>query len=526
MAPDVADLPRELYEAAIRAKAADSPAGFAAAPAGAYRRGSGGFVPEPRPGCTVLAQPYPITSLTREAALLQDELGGRCPEFAAVPIATLHLTVADLISRDEYASLAWGEREEFCAKAARILTECYFPEDATGTVAGVGVFPSVVIALVSFTPVVYQALMTAREAVYAGLGLSRLRPFTGHITLGYVEIPADAPADQHVRAEHAVLAARQAHAIATGLNMLWEKNLLDSLIERAQLRKAKITVCMGNPKSPHVLDRLVEEEMRENRPATGRGFIHRNVETLVERLALAGNPSAFKVLLFEHYPTFAVLIFDDKIFVYPYAYQVLGNTSPIFQIWDTGSPEAEFFKAHGERVLSDAVPALDVVRIRQDPGFYSPTWRNAAVFAVPAADTELYRIGSATWGYDIWRRCEIAVPAGYPDLRKHVGEAANFGFHVTLADALYFSSDAEIERIRAELRMLTEEFSPLWLTSFVLADQFQDPSALVLRVSDEGGVLEAIHHELVARMYSLAISSTFKAGTTGNGYLVATRERD
>jgi hypothetical protein len=99
-------------------------------------------------------------------------------------------------------------------------------------------------------------------------------------------------------------------------------------------------------------------------------------------------------------------------------------------------------------------------------------------------------------------------------LRSYVGEAANFGFHVTLADALYFSNDAEIERIKAELRMLTEEFAPLWLTSFDLVDQFQDPNAIVLRVADESGELEAIHHELVTRMYSLAISSTFKAGKT------------
>lgn len=62
--------------------------------------------------------------------------------------------------------------------------------------------------------------------------------------------------------------------------------------------------------------------------------------------------------------------------------------------------------------------------------------------------------------------------------------------------------------------MLTEEFPPLWLTSFDLADQFQDPNVFVLRVLDEGGALEAIHHELVARMYGLAISSTFKAGRT------------
>lgn len=172
--------------------------------------------------------------------------------------------------------------------------------------------------------------------------------------------------------------------------------------------------------------------MGESRPATGRAFIQRNVQSLVERLELAGNPHTFKVLLFEHYPTFAILIFDDKIFVYPYAYQVLGNTSPIFQIRDTGAPEAEFFKAHAQRVLNDAVPALDVVRIRRNPGFYSGTWKSAAVFLIPEEDTDLYRTGSAILGYDIWRQCEVAVPMGFPDLRSYVGEAANFGFHVTL----------------------------------------------------------------------------------------------
>jgi hypothetical protein len=99
-------------------------------------------------------------------------------------------------------------------------------------------------------------------------------------------------------------------------------------------------------------------------------------------------------------------------------------------------------------------------------------------------------------------------------LRPYVGEAANFGFHITLADALYFSNESEIERIRAELRMLSEEFPALWLTSFNIADKFQVPNATVLRVSDASGTLEAIHHELVSRVYSLAISSAFKAGRT------------
>lgn len=314
--------------------------------------------------------------------------------------------------------------------------------------------------------------------------------------------------------EQLVRVASNITLIATGLNMLWEKNILDLLIERAQSRQAQVTVCLGNTRSPHVLDRLIEEEMNENRPATGRAFINRNVQTLVERLALAGNPSTFRVLLFEHYPTFAILIFDDKIFVYPYAYQVLGNTSPILQIRDNGAPEAEFFKAHAQRVLNDAVPATDIVGIRQNSGFYSSEWRSAAVFLIPEEDTDLYQAGSAILGFDIWNQRDISNPVGAADMRSYVGEASDFGFHITLADALYFSAEADIERIRAELRMLSEEFRPFWLEAFDFADRFQDPDALVLRVSDGSGTMEAIHYELVSRVYSLAISSSYKAGRT------------
>lgn len=210
-----ADLPHDKYEEAIRSRSAEPPAGFAATPAGAYRRQAGGFVPEPRPGCAVLANPYPITSLAEETASIQDQLCEACPGFAAVPIATLHLTVAELIARQAYAGLVAGEREKYCAAAARICAAWRFPPGSAGTIAGLGVFPSVVVALVSFTPAAYQALMTVREAIHAELGLSPPWPFIGHLTLGYVEISASAPAVQRERAENAVGTARRALAQRT-----------------------------------------------------------------------------------------------------------------------------------------------------------------------------------------------------------------------------------------------------------------------------------------------------------------------
>jgi 2'-5' RNA ligase len=210
------DMAYDQYEEVIRKMASDLPRDFAGAPAGAYRRDAGGgFAPEPRPGCTVLAGPYPITSIKTEMALLQNQLRGQCPEFAGVPTGTLHMTVADLKAGKEYLGLAADERVELCAEAARILDGHRFPHNTAGTIAGIGVFPSVVIALISFSPAAYQAVMAARDAIHTGLGLCPQFPFVGHITLGYVEIPADARATQRARAKKAVASARQAFARST-----------------------------------------------------------------------------------------------------------------------------------------------------------------------------------------------------------------------------------------------------------------------------------------------------------------------
>jgi hypothetical protein len=158
------------------------------------------------------------------------------------------------------------------------------------------------------------------------------------------------------------------------------------------------------------------------------------------------------------------------------------------------------------------------VKARQDPRFYSAKWQSAAIFAIPEPDTQLYQAGSAVLGYDIWRGAEILSSADHSFVRQHVGDAANFGFHLTLADALFFCNPAMIERVRAELRWLAEKFSPVSLTSIYVDENIQDPTAAVLRASDNSGTLEALHHELVSRVYSIAISSGFRAGRPGKRY--------
>ena len=83
--------------------------------------------------------------------------------------------------------------------------------------------------------------------------------------------------------------------IATGLNLIWEKRIVDVLVERAKTGKAKITICMGNPFSPHVLDGLIEEETTGEHAPVGREGIERNVKALLQQLDLEGNHAGFSL---------------------------------------------------------------------------------------------------------------------------------------------------------------------------------------------------------------------------------------
>jgi hypothetical protein len=302
--------------------------------------------------------------------------------------------------------------------------------------------------------------------------------------------------------------AKRIKLVATGLNLIWEKHILDMMLQRAQTGDAEVTICLGNPYSPHVEDRLIEEEIGDNRPPVGREGIIKSAEALVERLARAGNPTNFKVLLFEHYPTFATLIFDDEIFIYPYAYQVLGNLSPIFHLIDDGGEVANFFVRNVTRIITDAVPARDVLLRRKTSNYFSDSWIAAAVYIVPEENDAFYRLGSEILGYDI-RKGQIVECGRFEKLRPYVGVASEFGFHATLADALYFATQSEINRVEAELRMLAKDFCPFLLSGLCIVDGIDERGDIVIGCEDLSGTLEALHHEIVNRVYKTAISSYY-----------------
>jgi Protein of unknown function (DUF1045) len=311
--------------------------------------------------------------------------------------------------------------------------------------------------------------------------------------------------------------AKKITLIATGLNLIWEKHILDLLIERAKSGDAIVTICLGNPFSPHVEDRLIEEEMQGNRPVLGREGVLRNIRSLVERLDGAGNPPNFSLVLFESYPTFATLIFDQDLFIYPYAYQVLGNTSPIFHFQDNGNEESKFFVTNAERIIRDSISAKDVISRKINPKFFSDNWIAAAIYIIPNENTPLYQFGATILGYDVWKQqvLEADKESFSSKIRPYVGEASQYGFHATMADALFFATDAEIDRVEAELRMLANDFSPFILSKIRIEDR-QNEGNIVMLCDDESGSAEALHFELISRIYRIAISSFYLADKTQN----------
>ena len=329
---------------------------------------------------------------------------------------------------------------------------------------------------------------------------------------------ASYPRSQHPEfysaVEHLASRAKRITLAATGLNLIWQKNILDMLVDRAQKGETEVTICLGNPFSPHVEDRLVEEEMRDNRAPVGRSGIINNALALVERLEKAGNPLNFKVLLFEHYPTIATLVFDDDIFLYPYAYGTLGNLSPMFHLHNDGGEVSSFFLRNLERVVTDAVPAHDVLHHRRMSGYSSPSWTAAAVFAIPDESDPLYIMGSSVLNYDIRHMSEVASPQ-FAMLEKYVGDARSFGFHLTLADALYFATESAVDRVEAEVRTLAKEFPSFVLSGLRVVDGIDERGDVVLVCDDESGITEALHHEMVSRVYPMAISSYYISGGAG-----------
>jgi hypothetical protein len=138
-----------------------------------------------------------------------------------------------------------------------------------------------------------------------------------------------------------------------------------------------------------------------------------------------------------------------------------------------------------------------------------------AVYVVPPSESDLYRFGSQILRYDVHEKKTPEVAAWFNPLaklrrplREAVGAAGEFGFHLTVADALYCANQEDIHLIREEVKFAAQEFDPFTIRLTIEKD-FPNSKGIALVCQDASGTLEALHHEMVARVYRKAIASNY-----------------
>lgn len=306
--------------------------------------------------------------------------------------------------------------------------------------------------------------------------------------------------------------------IGTGLAILFEDPFRMAIMDRAAKGSCKLEIYLADPASPAVEMRLIEEELGIIKPPVGKSGLLKHLNTLLTIWQDKGYPNTIKIGLFTHYPTFALIIIDTEYFIYPYGYATLGNFSPVLSF----SKEVlahrdviDFLDNHYELVKAHAIDAKkafdfgrkDIIRRRN---FDIKDLQPFALYFIPPVTSDLYQFGTNVLGYDI-RSGNLQESVW----SKQLGTAQEFGFHLTLCDALYLLNEAEVKSIEAEITFLLKNFRPFDLQDLHLESGFPDANSISIRVEDQSGSLEALHHEIVHRVYRRAAASNYELGLAG-----------
>jgi hypothetical protein len=300
--------------------------------------------------------------------------------------------------------------------------------------------------------------------------------------------------------------ARRIVLIGTGINILHHDSVLLNLIARTNEAACHLEVYVANPYSPAVETRLVEEETGDIKPRIGKNGIISLLKTLLEKQSGMENPLNFTLKLFSNYPTLSLYILDDEYFIYPYGYALLGTRSPVAHYSKKNpahQPMIDFLEGQYRRVKSASVEAKLVLDLHSGNTVDVDKLIPFAVYFVPTANSKLYEFGSELLGYDI--RGDRLLASPYHD---YVGSASDFGFHLTIADALYFAHTYEIELVSKQIEFITRDFHPFWVSVDVRGG-FPDKHSISLICRDSSGSLEALHHELVFHCYRRAVASNY-----------------
>lgn len=302
--------------------------------------------------------------------------------------------------------------------------------------------------------------------------------------------------------------------IGTGLNVIQNDLIRNRIFEKSAKGECDIEIYLADPDSPAIEHRLVEEELGKKKPPVAYTGLISRLESLLSDWEILNSPEKIKLNLFSNYPTFALLIIDDKYFFYPYGFATLGNFSPVFQVKKTSrkfSRLIRFLDDHYQLQKKHSVELKDVFSYRRREKRDTEGLHQLAIYFVPPAETNMYKIGSEILGYDIRNQKETPTQWGH-----YVGGAGRFGFHLTVCDALYFLSKPEIEWCIEEVKFLAKKFHAFTLSDLQVKKPFPNKRSISIAAKDTSGSLEVLHHELVHRVYRRAIGSnyTFKTART------------
>jgi hypothetical protein len=336
--------------------------------------------------------------------------------------------------------------------------------------------------------------------------------------------PSNTP-EFYQEVERLIKDAHRVKFISMGLQVLLEGHILETLTQRAISEKVEVVACLANPFSPEVIDRLIEEESAGNRPPVGRLGIERNIRALLKHLDNVNNPSNFRVLLFEHYPTYATYMIDRDVFIVPYMYRMLGWQAPVLHFKDKGSAVARSLVDSAERMLKDAVPAQDVFGSERIRRKQSDDWTQVCVAIIPDAKQRVSRFGAAAVGFDISRGSRAETSLGtILGLEKSVGDLAERGFCAPVVGPLYLPNQPAVQRVVATLTLVAADLPRFHLTNWRIEDRWRTTGEIVLSCQDDSGVAEALHSELAPRVYRRALTVLPPGGRPATGGRFAARD--
>lgn len=299
--------------------------------------------------------------------------------------------------------------------------------------------------------------------------------------------------------------------IGTGINILHRDPILLDLLDRVSKGKCTLEVYLANPFSRQIEARLIEEEIGNIKPPVGKQGLIQRIETILEKQKELGHPPNFVLSLFSNYPTAAMFVIDTEYFIYPYGFTLLGNFSPVMHFSrnrPTDRAMVDFIEGQYQRIKSSSVGAQLVMDIyhRRKPAMEKLT--PFAVYLVPEAGSPFYEFGSRLIGYDVYENRQILSPWA-----SSVGSASEFGFHLTVADALYLYNPRDLDLLEKEIEFVIQGMSPISLELEFRAG-FPNDSSLAIVCHETSGELEYLHHEMVMRCYRSAAGSNYDLGIT------------